>query len=129
MLHKDTYLRLLFDLNADISSTELRIRMDHNGLISAANGWQHETHPAGIALVLALDGWNRMAHAHKTLSWNEDGSPIGKDAYAAPYFLDMGKALQGMLAMDSRSPLNSGQVDVFILETLHSNGFTEDETA
>jgi hypothetical protein len=129
MLHQDTYLRLLFPIEADLPAAELRIRQDHNTLIaSVQRGW-FQVHPAGTALIVALDGWNRIALAHKTLSWNEDKTPIGEDAYAAPYFLDMGKALIGMLAMDSRSALQSGIVDTFILETLHANGYTEDQTA
>jgi hypothetical protein len=130
MLHTDTYQRLQFDLNHVPGSESDAARANaHNSLISLADTKPNtEFFPAGVALVIALDGWNRMAHAHKTLSWNEDGSPIGKDSYAAPYFLDMGKALIGMLAMDSRSALQSGKVDTFILETLHTNGFTEDET-
>jgi hypothetical protein len=130
MLHIDTYQRLQFGLDYVAESDSDATRSSaHNRVIALADSKRDTDFPAGVALVVALDGWNRMAHAHKTLSWNEDKTPIGEDHYAAPLFLAIGKALQSMLSMDSRSALQSGKVDTFILETLHTNGFTEDETA
>jgi hypothetical protein len=130
MLHRDTLQRLTIVPAADMPDFDRDRAASHNRLVLRANeNIGLDVYAAGVALIVALDGFNRIAIAHKGLAWNEDKTPIGADHYAGPLFLDMGKSLQGMLAMDSRSALLSYKADQFILETLHTNGFSEDETA
>jgi hypothetical protein len=123
-MHYDTLKRLLFADPVDMQ------QRTHNHLIERLEQFGFTPgRESATSMVQMLDGWNRYAHAHRQMPWNEDKTPIGEDYYARPAFLEIGKALTHLLNMDSRSTLDSGKLHSFILDTLHTNGFTEKETA
>lgn len=104
---------------------------NHNNFIRACAGDAPAEVIAkcGPAIIEMVDGLNRFATAFKTLPWNEDMDPMGKDSYAAPYILDLFRGLTGLLAMDSRSAMSCGAVHAALTEIMLSNGFTEADIA
>lgn len=119
-LNADTFKRLRFTSPKDARE------IAHNHAIESIDSYNRRD--IATSLVTMLDGWNRYAQLHKMQPWNEDQTPIGEDGYFHDPWLQIGQGITQLLNGE-RGTLDAGKIHSFILETMHSNGFTEKETA
>src|SRR5215475_10095315 len=74
----------------------------HNRFVMAIDRTDFQTVEA--AIIQMIDSLVRHSKGFRLLSWNEDKTGWGSDGYAAPYIIDIYKAILGLLnvGMESR---------------------------